>query len=52
VATADGIAKFWIEPNVELARSAGMKARDVRRAWTIVEQRRGEILDAWEEFFA
>ena len=51
VATADGIAKFWIEPHVELARSTGLKERDVRRAWTIVEQRRGEIRDAWEEFF-
>jgi len=51
VATPDAVAKFWIEPHVELARSTEMKARDVRRAWTIVEQRRGEILDAWKEFF-
>lgn len=51
VATSYGIAKFWLEPYVELAHASGLKSRDVRRAWTIVERRKGEILDAWEKFF-
>lgn len=51
VATSDGIAKFWLEPHVELARSSGLKPRDIRRAWEIVERRREEIVDAWEKFF-
>ena len=51
VATTDGIAKFWIEPHVELAKAAGLKPRDIRRAWTIIERRREEILEAGEWFF-
>lgn len=51
VSTADGVAKFWIEPQVELARNSGLTERDLRRIWTIINERQGEIRDAWSSHF-
>ena len=51
VSTTDGVAKFWIEPQVELARNSGLTERDLRRIWTIIDERQGEIRDAWSSHF-
>ena len=51
VSTSDGVAKFWLEPQVELARSSGLSERDVRRARSIIDERRGEIRNAWDRYF-
>ena len=42
--------KFWLEP-VELAYNDGMAAHEVTRLRGIVEERREEFLERWNEFF-
>ena len=45
---ADGDAKFWIEPSVELARNWGLSGSQITELSTVVAEHRDEIADAWE----
>lgn len=48
----DGIdAKFWLWPEVKPAYNDGFSARALRGLTEIIEQRRMEIGQAWDEFF-
>ena len=46
----DSIAKFWLDP-VRLQMSRGFRQPEVVRIARIVEGRRTEIVEAWNEFF-
>jgi hypothetical protein len=52
VARAGADAKFWLFPEVELAYNRGYDARTIKRLQDVVAQRREDIEDAWNEFFA
>lgn len=43
-------AKFWLE-RVSLARNHGFNARDLREIERIVQENRGKLLEAWNEYF-
>jgi hypothetical protein len=47
----DADAKFWLLPQVEVAYNRGFKARTLRELQRIAEERRDEIVEAWNEFF-
>jgi GNAT superfamily N-acetyltransferase len=51
VVGADGEAKIWLEPVIELARSHGLGARMIRTALQLVREREDEIRRAWHEHF-
>jgi uncharacterized protein DUF4160 len=51
IESADGEAKYWLEPNVELARNYGLSAHDLRRIEQLIEEREQEIRDAWSRHF-
>lgn len=51
VSHPDGEAKFWIEPEVELATQIGLTAIQVRDARSAVERHLEEITDAWHRHF-
>ena len=51
VQSAEGEAKFWLDPAVELARNYGLDARDLRKIKAVIERREQEIRDAWNEHF-
>jgi hypothetical protein len=48
---ADGEAKFWLEPELELAQNFGMSARQLRAARNLVEARADDIRSAWHQHF-
>jgi hypothetical protein len=48
---ADGEAKFWLEPRIELAQNTGMKERQLRVAQALVEAHVDEIRRAWQQHF-
>ena len=48
---ADGEAKFWLEPRIELAQTVGMKERQLRAAQALVEAHFDEIRRAWQQHF-
>jgi hypothetical protein len=51
VQSADGEAKFWVEPRIELAKSHRLSDQDLRRAQQVIEEREQEIRDAWTSHF-
>ena len=50
VDTGDGECKYWLSP-VILARSEGVKPKDLRRIEVLVIENEGFILEKWHEFF-
>ena len=52
VSRAGAKAKFWLFPEVELAYNRNYDARTIKRLQEIVEQRRYEIEEFWNDFFA
>ena len=49
---ANGQAKFWLEPEIELAENYGLRSREVRTARRLVEEHSDEIKRRWQEHFA
>jgi hypothetical protein len=52
VFSAQGEAKFWLEPSVALAESRGIPARELTVVSKIIERRKDEISTAWRRHFA
>ncbi len=46
------IAKFWLEPAVQLAESYGFSAPELNKLAGIVQNRKKDIKEAWNEHFA
>ena len=47
----DGEAKFWVEPEVSLARNYGLSEKQVREIQEITEERKDEIREGWKKYF-
>ena len=52
VHSANGEAKFWLEPDVELARNYGLDSSDLKAAEELIKEHRDEIWKAWTRHFA
>jgi hypothetical protein len=48
---SDGEAKFWVEPEVNLARNHGLSRAQIAELTRVVEDRKDEIADAWNKHF-
>ena len=48
---ADGEAKFWIDPDVELAANFSLRAKQVAEAQRLIEEHLNEIRSAWAKHF-
>lgn len=48
---ADGEAKFWINPAVELAANFGLKPKQIMEVQTLIEEHLNEIRAAWAKHF-
>jgi hypothetical protein len=48
---AEGEAKFWIDPAVELHANYGLTARRLAKAEKLVEEHLDEIRTAWARHF-
>jgi hypothetical protein len=48
---ADGEAKFWLDPTVELATNFGLSASRVNEAAKLIEEHLDEIRSAWAKHF-
>ena len=51
VAHPQGEAKFWLTPNVHLAKNLGLSAVQILEAQVVVEAHLQEIEDAWHHHF-
>lgn len=48
---AEGEAKFWLEPSIELAQNYGLSDRQVRAAQLLIEEHSHVIHNAWRDHF-
>ncbi len=51
VFSPDGEAKFWLEPQIELALNKGLKAVELTDLRRIIEERQDEIRQHWHRHF-
>ena len=47
----DGEAKFWLEPDIELARNSRLSRSQIKGIEQIIEEHYDELKRAWEERF-
>ena len=48
---ADGEAKFWLEPKIELAQTYGLSLRALRIAHKLIQAHESTIRQAWKAHF-
>jgi hypothetical protein len=49
VQSAEGEAKFWMDPQIELAANFGLPARQIGKIQKLLEERRDEVRQAWNK---
>lgn len=47
-----GEAKFWIEPQIELAQNYGLHDPELNLVRQLIEEHENEIRDAWKRHFS
>jgi hypothetical protein len=48
---AEGEAKFWLEPRIEVAENYGLGRRRLAKALQLVQENENEIRSAWQTHF-
>ena len=48
---ADGEAKFWLEPQIELAQNYGLNDRQIRAVEALIRKHEHDIRAAWRKHF-
>ena len=51
VISQDGEAKFWLEPEIELAKSYRYSSRDIHKMENIIKENYHDFIDSWEKYF-
>ncbi|OPZ74476.1 MAG: hypothetical protein BWY82_00686 [Verrucomicrobia bacterium ADurb.Bin474] len=51
VRSPDGEAKFWLEPEVELAKNHGFSQKELKELSNIVKEASDEICKHWNKHF-
>jgi hypothetical protein len=49
---ANGEAKFWLEPAIELAHNYGLKTDELATAEQLIREHESEIRTAWRKHFS
>ncbi|VAW53980.1 hypothetical protein MNBD_GAMMA07-1591 [hydrothermal vent metagenome] len=52
VVSGDGEAKFWLEPEIELAKNYNYTRRQLKEIETLVEVHSNELISAWKQHFS
>jgi hypothetical protein len=52
VLCSSGEAKFWLEPDLELARNFGLARAQLKLCEKIIEEHRDELIAAWHKHFS
>lgn len=51
VSCGDGEAKFWLEPEIELAKNMSLSLAQIKQIESLIEVRYDERCRAWKEHF-
>lgn len=51
IVSGDGEAKYWLEPDIELAKNYGYNRQQLKEIESLVEDHRYELVSAWKQHF-
>lgn len=51
VISGDGEAKFWMEPEIELAKNFRYSRKQIKEIEVLIEEHYDELISAWREHF-
>lgn len=51
IVSEDGEAKFWLKPEVELAKNYRYSRKQLKEIESLVEQHYDELISAWQQHF-
>ncbi len=51
VVSSDGEAKFWLEPEIELAKNYRYSIHQLKEIELLVEVHYDELIAAWKQYF-
>jgi diadenosine tetraphosphate (Ap4A) HIT family hydrolase len=51
IISGDGEAKFWLEPDIELAQNYHYSRKQLKDIEKLIEEHRNELISAWERHF-
>ncbi len=51
ITSGDGEAKFWLEPNIELANNYHYSKKHLKKVEAFIEEHNDEIISAWQQYF-
>ena len=52
IISEDGEAKFWLEPEIELAKNYQYSRKQLKEIENLVEQHYNELIGAWQQHFS
>jgi len=52
VVSGDGEAKFWLVPEIELAKNYRYSRKQLKEIESMVEAHYDELIGAWEQYFS
>ena len=52
IISGDGESKFWLEPEIELARNYKYTRRQLKEIESLVEAHYNELISAWKQHFS
>ena len=52
IVSGDGEAKFWLEPDLELAKNYCYNRQQLKEIESLVEDHRDELISAWKQHFS
>ncbi len=51
ITSGDGEAKFWLEPEIELANNYHYSRKHLKKVEQFIEDHYDEIISAWQQYF-
>ncbi len=51
VVCADGEVKYWLDPNIELAKNYGLSRSQLKEIEQLIEEHHDELQSAWKKHF-
>ncbi len=51
VISGDGEAKFWLEPEIELAKNYHYSRKQLKNVESLIEDHYNELISAWQQHF-
>lgn len=51
VISGDGEAKFWLQPDLQLAKSFRYNRHQLKEIESLIEEHHHELISAWQRYF-